>query len=109
MARLKHDSEFLKTQEVASLLKSKKNRKSSVMPLGACLISGSEVGGLTERGCYEGGGWSTKLDDKEKYDSFPVLLTHILRIQHTILRVKNINSTQFHPIPYQIEHANFFS
>ena len=48
------------------------------------------MGGLFERGDL-----FTKSSDKDIYASFSVLLSHILRNQHTILRLKYVNSTQF--------------
>ena len=67
--------------------------------------------GLIERGPTTEGGSFTKSDDKDiySYDSFSVPLLHILQIQHTTGRVKNINSTQFYPKPGQNEHAGLFS
>ena len=41
-------------------------------------------------------------------DSSSVLLLYILRIQHTILWFKSINSAQFCPKPYQNEYASLF-
>ena len=68
-----------------------KYRKSSIKsPGGAYLISNLPEGGLLERG-----GLFTKSKDKDIFDSFLVLSTQILRNQHTILRLKYINSTQF--------------
>ena len=48
-----------------------------------------------ERGLIREGGLFTKSSDKDIFGSFSVLLSHILRNQHTILRLKYINSTQF--------------
>ena len=67
--------------------------KSSIQPPGAYLISDTPEGGLIREG-----GSFTKSYDKDIYDSFSVLLPHILCIQHTILRVKYVNSTRS---PYQ--------
>ena len=42
-----------------------------------------------------GGGLLTKSSDKGIFGSFSVLLSHILRNQYVIFRLKYINSTQF--------------
>ena len=62
---------------------------------GAYLISNLPEGGLIERGLIREGGLFIKSSDKDIFGSFSVLLSHILRNQHTILRLKYINSTQF--------------
>ena len=68
-------------------------RKSSITPPPprgrAHLISDLPEGGLNREG-----GLFTKSSDKDIFGSFSVLLPHILRNQHTILRLKYINSTQ---------------
>ena len=72
--------------------------KALFSPRGANLISNLAEGGLIERGLIrEGGLFSlfTKSSDKDIFGSFSVPLSHILRNQHTILRLKYINSTQF--------------
>ena len=46
---------------------------------------------------YRGGCLFTKSIDKDTFGSFSVLLFHILRNQHTTLRLKYINSTVFIP------------
>ena len=61
---------------------------------------------LGSRGAYlildtPEGGLFKNLDEEDIYDSFISLLTHILRIQDAILRVKYINSTDFYPKLYQ--------
>ena len=66
--------------------------KSSVKSLGAYLISELPEGVLNREG---GGGFFTKSSDKDIFGSFSVLLSHILRNQHTILRLKYMNSRQF--------------
>ena len=63
-------------------------------------LSHITVGGLINFGHSRGGpnregGLFTKLNDLDTNGSFSVLLLHILQIQHTILGVKSINSTQF--------------
>ena len=72
-------------------------RKSSIKPPGAYLILDlPEGGGLNrEGGLLERGGLFTKSSEKDIFGSFSVLLFHILRIQHTIFRLKYTNSTQF--------------
>ena len=52
-------------------------------------------GGLIERGLIREGGLFTKSSDKDIFGSFSVLLSHVLWNQHTNLRLKYINSTQF--------------
>ena len=70
--------------------------KDLLSPRGAYLISDLPEGGLNrEGGLLERGGLFTKSKDKDIFDSFLVLSTQILRNQHTILRLKYINSTQF--------------
>ena len=70
--------------------------KALLSPRGAYLISDLPEGGLNrEGGLLERGGLFTKSSEKDIFGSFSVLLFHILRIQHTILRLKNTNSTQF--------------
>ena len=68
--------------------------KARLSPPGAYLISDlpelNRDGGLLERW-----GLFTKSSDKDIFGSFSVLLSHILLNQHTILRFKFINSTQF--------------
>ena len=68
--------------------------KSSIKPPGAYLITDLPWG-LKERGLIREGGLFTKSNDKDIFDSFSVLLSHILRNQHTILRLNYINLTQF--------------
>ena len=72
-------------------------RKSSIKPPpGAYLIWVLPEVGLTEKGLIrEEGGLFTKSSDKDTFDSFSLLLSHILQSQHTILWLKYINSTQF--------------
>ena len=71
-------------------------RKSSIKPPGGLFNFGPSRGGLNrEGGLLERGGLFTKSKDKDIFDSFLVLSTQILRNQHTILRLKYINSTQF--------------
>ena len=60
-------------------------------------------GGLLERGTL-----FKKLDEEDIYDSAISLSPHILRVQDAILRVRYINSTDFHPKLYQNLHANVF-
>ena len=62
---------------------------------GAYLISDLPEGGLIERGLIREGGLFTKSSDKDIFGSYSVLSSHILRNQHTIIRLKYINSTQF--------------
>ena len=64
--------------------------KALLSPRGAYLILDLPEGGLLERG-----GLFTKSSEKDIFGSFSVLLFHILRIQHTIFRLKYTNSTQF--------------
>ena len=64
--------------------------KSSIKPLGGLFNFGSSKGELIREG-----GLFTKSSDWDTFDSFPVLLPHILRNQLMILRLKYINSTQF--------------
>ena len=67
--------------------------KALLSPRGAYLISDLPEGGLNrEGGLLERGGLFTKSKDKDIFDSFLVLSTQILRNQHTILRLKYINS-----------------
>ena len=72
-------------------------RKSSIKPPGgAYLISDLPEGGLIERGLIrEGGELIHKSSDKDIFGSFSVHLSHVLRNQGTILRLKYVNSTQF--------------
>ena len=57
---------------------------------------GPSRGGLNrEGGLLEKGGLFTKSSEKDVFGSFSVPLFHILRIQHTIFRLKYTNSTQF--------------
>ena len=71
-------------------------RKSSIKPPGGLFNVGRSRGGLNrEGGLLERGGLFTKSNDKDIFGSFSALIPHILRTQHTILRVKYINSTQF--------------
>ena len=59
-------------------------------PLGGLFNFGPSRGGLIREG-----GLFTKSGDKDIFGSFSVLLSHILWNQHTILRLKYTNSTQF--------------
>ena len=59
------------------------------------LISDLLERGLVERGLIRRGSFSTKSSDKDMFGSFSVLLSYTVRNQHTILRLKYINSTQF--------------
>ena len=70
--------------------------KALLSPRGAYLISDLPEGGLNrEGGLLERGGLFTKSSDKDIFGSFSVLLSHSLRNQGTILRLKYVNSTQF--------------
>ena len=70
--------------------------KALLSPQGAYLISDLPEGGLNrEGGLLERGGLFTKLSDKDIFGSFSVLLSHSLRNQGTILRLKYVNLTQF--------------
>ena len=70
--------------------------KALLSPRGAYLILDLPEGGLNrEGGLLERGGLFTKSSEKDIFGSFSVLLFHILRIQHTIFRLKYTNSTQF--------------
>ena len=73
---------------------------------GGYLISDIPEGVLIKRRLNGegGGGLFRKSDDVDIYDSFSVLLHHILRIQQTIFCVKYMNSTQFYPKPSQSRH-----
>ena len=64
--------------------------KALLSPPGAYLISHLPEGGLNREG-----GLFTKSSDKDIVGSFSVLLSHILRNQDTILRLKYVNLTQF--------------
>ena len=68
--------------------------------MGGLFSFGHSRGGLNREGLTRDGGLLTKSSDKDVFWSFTVLLSHILRNQHTILRLKYINSTQFYPEPY---------
>ena len=71
-------------------------RKSSIKPPGGLFNFGPSRGGLNrEGGLLERGGLFTKSSDKDIFGSFSVLLSHNLRNQGTILRLKYVNSTQF--------------
>ena len=71
--------------------------KALLSPRGAYLILDLPEGGglIREGGLLERGGLFTKSSEKDIFGSFSVLLFHILRIQHTIFRLKYTNSTQF--------------
>ena len=69
--------------------------KSSMYPSWAYFVSE-----LPEEGLKRGGGLFTKLSDKDIFDSFSVLLSHILQNQHTISRFNYIHSTQVDPKPF---------
>ena len=76
--------------------------KALLSPRGAYLISDLPEGGLNrEGGLLERGGLFTKSSDKDIFGSFSVLLSHSLRNQGTILRLKYVNSTQslFQSVP----------
>ena len=64
---------------------------------GTYLILDLPEGGLDREECslQGGGGLFTKSSEKDIFGSFSVPLFHILRIQHTIFRLKYTNSTQF--------------
>ena len=88
---------FLSVNPLQCLFMVPAYRKSSIKPRGGGLFNfGHSKGSLLERGAY-----SKKLDEKDIYGSFISLLPHILRIQHTTLRVKYINSTNLYPKLYQ--------
>ena len=66
-------------------------RKSSIKPPGGGLFNfWPSRGGLNREG-----GLFTKSSDKDIFGSFSVPLSHIVRNQRTILRLKYIKSTQF--------------
>ena len=72
-------------------------RKSSIEPQGGLFEFGHSKGRLKrEESSLERGRRIHKSNDKDLYDSYLFLLRHILRIQHTILPVKYIDSTQFY-------------
>ena len=74
----------------------KRTVKALLSPRGAYLILDLPEGGLNrEGGLLERGGLFTKSSDKDIFGSFSVLLSHSLRNQGTILRLKYVNSTQF--------------
>ena len=77
--------------------------KALLSPRGAYLISDlPEGGGLNrEGGLLERGGLFTKSSDEDIFGSFSVVLSHSLRNQGTILRLKYVNSTQslFQSVP----------
>ena len=59
---------------------------------------------------YRRGGLLKKQNEKDIFYSFISLLPHTLRIQHTILRVKYINSTDsFTPNYIKINMQTFLS
>ena len=64
--------------------------KSSIKPPGTYLISDTPEAGIFK-----------KLDKEDIYDSFIILLPHILQIQDAILQVKYMNLTDFYPKLYQ--------
>ena len=68
-------------------------RKCSINPPGGLFNFGPSRGGLIREG-----GLFTKSSDKDIFGSFSVLLSHILRNQHTILRLLIQHS--FYPKPY---------
>ena len=84
-----------------SLIRSGQNliftyRKSSIKPPGGLFNFGPSRGGLNrEGGLLESGGLFTKSSETDIFGSFSVPLFHILRIQHTIFRLKYTDSTQF--------------
>ena len=70
--------------------------KALLSPPGAHLISDLPEGEPNrERGLLERGDLFTKSSDKDIFGSFSFPLSHILRNQHTTLRLKYMNSTQF--------------
>ena len=73
------------------------SRKSFIKPPGGggLFNFGPSRGGLNSEGAYKRGGLFTESSDKDIFGSCPVLLSHILQDQDTILRLKYINSTQF--------------
>ena len=64
--------------------------KALLSPWGGLFNFGPSRGGLIREG-----GLFTKSSDKDIFGSFSVLLSHSLRNQGTILRLKYVNSTQF--------------
>ena len=68
--------------------------KSSIKPAGGLFDFRPSGGGLIERGLVREGGSFTKSSDKDIFGNFSTLLSHILQNQHTISRLKYINSTQ---------------
>ena len=66
--------------------------KTLLSPQGAYLISDLPEGGLNREG-----GLFTKSSDKTIFGSFSVLLSHILRNQGTILRLKYVDLCLFVP------------
>ena len=75
--------------------------KSSIKPPWAYSILGTPEGGLLRGRHIREGGLFKKLDEKDIYDSFISLLPHVMRIQHTILRVKYTDVTQSYSKPHQ--------
>ena len=69
--------------------------KAVLSPRGLCNFGPSRGGLNREGGLLERGGLFTKSSEKDIFGSFSVPLFHILRIQHTIFRLKYTNSTQF--------------
>ena len=70
--------------------------KALLSPRGAYLILNLPEEGLNrEGGLLERGGLFTKSSEKDIFGSFSVPLFPILRIQHTIFRLKYTDSTQF--------------
>ena len=61
--------------------------KALLSPQCVYLIMDAPEGGLIERGLIRERGLFTKSDDKDIFDSFSGVAPHILRNQHTILRV----------------------
>ena len=70
--------------------------KALLSPRGAYFISDLPEGVRNgEGGLLERGGLFTKSSGKDIFGSFSVLLSHSLRNQGTILRLKYVSSTQF--------------
>ena len=73
------------------------------------LFSNIPEKGLVEWGLIREGGLFTKSNDLDTNDSFSIPLLCILRIQHTMIRVKCLHSAQFYPKPHRNEDASLFS
>ena len=67
-------------------------KKTCIKPSGAYLISGTPEEDYKRRGLIREGCLFAKSSGKDIYGCYSILLCHILKIQHTILRVKCTHS-----------------